>query len=49
MRGFKNFKGSDASGPSLYSYSMSQPFVITCLQIAYSLQRVKLKFAKTVL
>ena len=23
MRGFKNFKGSDASGPSMYSYSMS--------------------------
>ena len=22
MRGFKNFKGSDASGPSMYSYSM---------------------------
>ena len=22
MRGFKNFKGSDASGPSVYSYSM---------------------------
>ena len=23
MRGFKNFKGSDASGPSMYSYSMT--------------------------
>ena len=24
MRGFKNFKGFDASGPSMYSYSMAQ-------------------------
>ena len=26
MRGFKNFKGSDASGPSMYSYSMVLSF-----------------------
>ena len=24
MRGFKNFKGSDASGPSMHSYSMAK-------------------------
>ena len=27
MRGFKNFKGSDASGPSMYSYSMVRPVI----------------------
>ena len=26
MRGFKNFKGSDASGPSIYSYSMTKMY-----------------------